>query len=406
MTAFSYKAVDKAGAQTSGLVEASSAAAARQDLRTRGLLPLSVDPTRKSGTGASSFFGGTRSKGIGGRALTVVTRQLATLIGAGVRIEDAFKTVADQASNARVAALMLTLRADVLDGQGLAPALDAHPHVFDTFYRSSVRAGETSGRLGDVMDHLADFVETRSKNAQTVQLALLYPAILALVSLGVIVALLVYVVPDIVKVFTSRGAELPLLTRSLITVSDFVASYGLVVLAMVVAAILAGAWALRKPAIRKRFDQWTASAWPMRHFVLKSNAAQFAGTLATLVVSQVPLSEALEAAGDTIGNTYIRAKAQDVHARVREGTALSKAMQQAAVFPPLLVAMVASGEAGGTLGASLTRAAADQARDLDALVAALVALVEPAVLLLMGGVVMLLVLSILLPIVNLNNLVL
>tara|TARA_R110000851_G_scaffold80087_3_gene176363 strand:- start:979 stop:1413 length:435 start_codon:yes stop_codon:yes gene_type:complete len=143
----------------------------------------------------------------------------------------------------------------------------------------------------------------------------------------------------------------------------------------------------------------------MRHFVLKSNATQFAGTLATLTVSRVPLSEALEAAGDTIGNRYIRAKAQAVGARVREGTALSKAMHQAAVFPPLLVAMVASGEAGGTLGASLTRAAADQARDLDALVSALVALVEPAVLLLMGGVVMLLVLSILLPIVNLNNLV-
>ncbi|MEH6391447.1 MAG: type II secretion system F family protein [Sulfitobacter sp.] len=404
MAAFSYKAVDKSGAGSTGLIEASSASAARQELRARALLPISVEPTRKGLSGASVFASG-RSKAIGGRALTVVTRQLATLIGAGVRIEDALKTVADQASNAKVAALMLTLRADVLDGQGLAPALDAHPHIFGAFYRASVKAGETSGRLGDVMDHLADFVETRSKNRQTVQLALLYPAILALVSLGVIVALLVYVVPDIVKVFTSRGAELPLLTRSLIAVSDFVANYGLIVLGAVLGLVALGAWLLRRPSARMRFDQWTAQAWPMRHFVLKSNATQFAGTLATLTVSRVPLSEALEAAGDTIGNRYIQAKARAVGARVREGTALSKAMHQAAVFPPLLVAMVASGEAGGTLGASLTRAAADQARDLDALVSALVALVEPAVLLLMGGVVMLLVLSILLPIVNLNNLV-
>ncbi|THF93744.1 MAG: hypothetical protein E8G75_00715 [Sulfitobacter sp. SK025] len=204
MAAFSYKAVDKSGTGSTGLIEASSASAARQELRARALLPISVEPTRKGLSGASVFASG-RSKAIGGRALTVVTRQLATLIGAGVRIEDALKTVADQASNAKVAALMLTLRADVLDGQGLAPALDAHPHIFGAFYRASVKAGETSGRLGDVMDHLADFVETRSKNRQTVQLALLYPAILALVSLGVIVALLVYVVPDIVKVFTSRG---------------------------------------------------------------------------------------------------------------------------------------------------------------------------------------------------------
>ncbi|TYB83775.1 type II secretion system F family protein [Oceaniovalibus sp. ACAM 378] len=402
MAAFSYKAVDKAGAATSGLIEASSAPAARAELRARSLLPLSVQPT-KSKSGA--LFGGNRVRGIGGRALTVVTRQLATLIGAGLRIEDALKTVADQAGNPRVASLMLTLRADVLDGQGLAPTLDGHPHIFGAFYRASVRAGEASGKLGEVMDHLADFVETRSRNRQTVQLALLYPAILAVVSLGVIVALLVYVVPDIVRVFTARGAELPLLTRSLIATSDFVATWGLVVLGVVLGAGGLAAWALSKPRPRLWFDSWMARAWPMRHFVLKSAAVQFAGTLATLTVSRVPLTEALEAASDTIGNRYIRARTQEAGARVREGTALSQAMHRAGVFPPLLVAMVSSGEAGGTLGPSLTRAASDQSRDLDALVSALVALVEPAVLLIMGGVVMLLVLSILLPIVNLNNLV-
>ena len=237
------------------------------------------------------------------------------------------------------------------------------------------------------------------------QLALLYPAILAIVSLAVIVALLTFVVPDIVRVFTSRGAELPFLTRALIAVSDFINAWGLVMLAAIVAAAFGVGAILRRPAMRLRWHRFLALAPVTRTFVLKANAAQFAGTLSTLTVSQVPLTDALEAAAQTVPNLYIRVRVQAASARVREGTALSRALAEADIFPPMLIAMVASGEAGGVLGATLTRAADDQARDLNALVAALVALVEPAVLLLMGGIVMLLVLSILLPIVNLNNLV-
>ncbi|MEQ6250382.1 type II secretion system inner membrane protein GspF [Sulfitobacter sp. HNIBRBA3233] len=402
MPAFAYEALTTAGKSAKGIIEAASAAAARRSLRQRNLAPLSVEPTKQGKAAKPSGFGKPR---IPRRALTLLTRQLATLVGSGIGVEQALKTVADQSAKPAVTSLLLNLRASVLEGRSFAQALGDYPAVFGDFYRASVAAGESSGQLGQVMEHLSSFVETRAKNRQTVQLALLYPAILAVVSLAVIVALLTFVVPDIVRVFTSRGAELPFLTRSLISVSDFINTWGLVVLGGLVALGLAGASLLRQPAIRLRWHRFLSRSMLTRGFSLKTNAVQFAGTLATLTVSRVPLVDALAAAAQTVPNLHIRAKVAQATARVREGVALSQALEEAKVFPPMLIAMVASGEAGGVLGATLTRAADDQERDLNALVAALVALVEPAVLLIMGGIVMLLVLSILLPIVNLNNLV-
>ncbi len=405
MAAYLFKAVDAKGANSSGVIEAASPAAARQELRSRRLLPLSVEPTKKSANLTATPGRETRTGRIGQRALVIITRQLATLIGAGIRVEDALRTVADQAANRKVATLLLNIRAAVLDGQSFAAALAEHPQVFGNYYRASVRAGEASGQLNAVMQQLADFVERRGKNQRTVRLALLYPSLLATVSIGVIVSLLVFVVPDIVRVFETRGAELPFLTRSLIAISDGMASYGLLALMVMGGAAFLWLWGMSQPAFRLRVHKWLAETRPFSGFVLKANSVQFAGTLSTLIVSQVPLTEALDAAASSISNLRIRQSALQVAESVREGTSLSVAMRDARTFPPLLVAMVASGEAGGTLGASLTRAADDQARDFDAFVAALVALIEPAVLLVMGGLVMLLVMSILLPIVNLNNLV-
>lgn len=415
MAAFLYRAVDAQGRKSKGVIDAANAAAARQTLRARRLLPISVEPTSQAAAARGAVGGATvgggglslpgRSARLGGRGLTLVTRQLATLIGSGVRVEDALKTVADQSRKSAHASLLLNLRAAILDGRSFAQALSDYPGVFGEFYRASVAAGENSGQLGEVMEHLAGFVENRTKNRQTVQLALLYPALLAVVSMGVVIALLTYVVPDIVKVFTSRGAELPFLTRSLIAISDGLNRYGVYMAMVLAGGVLGGGWLLRRPAIRRGWHRFLARAPLFRTFTLKTNAAQFSGTLATLTVSRVPLTDALAAAGDTVPNLFIREKVAGVSGRVREGVALSTALTEAGVFPPLLIAMVASGESSGALGKSLARAAADQSRDLDALVSALVALVEPAVLLIMGGVVMLLVMSILLPIVNLNNLV-
>lgn len=397
MAAFRYRAVDASGRSRAGMVEAATAAAARQALRAQGLLPVDLRAT------APARSDGVPQVRLSGRALTLITRQMATLLRSGVRIEDALQTVA-QGQPPKVAGLLSALRAAVVEGRSLAAALALFPQAFPSFYQASVKAGEQVGRLDQVMAHLAGFVENRSRNRQTVQLALLYPALLGLVSLGIVVMLMVFVVPDIVRVFRDRGADLPLLTRLLIGLSDGLRSYGPYLLAGLAAAALAAAQALRAPANRQRLDRFLAEARPTRGLVRRMNAAQFGGTLATLVISRVPVAEALAVAADVTPNLHIRAKVAEVAGKVTQGMGLHRAMSEAGCFPPMMLAMVASGEAGGDLGRALDHAAAEEHRDLDATVRAVVALVEPAILLVMGGVVMALVLAILMPIIGLNGL--
>ncbi len=399
MPAFSYRAVDPEGKTTRGLLDAASAAAVRADLRRRNLLPLSVEATRRKGEKASG-----NAHRLSLKKQVLVTRQLATLVGAQVRIEDAIRIVADQLGAARDTSLLLDLRGAIVDGRSFADALDQMPAGFDEYFRASVRAGESAGKLGQVLEHLATHIEERARNRQTLQLALIYPALLALVSLGVIVALLTFVMPDIVRVFTARGADLPALTRTLIATSDWLQRWGLAASGTVAAGVLGALGLLRLPGMRLRWDHGLTRAPLIRQLVLQANAAQFTGTLATLVQSGVPLAEALRAASGTVPNRFIRSRVAEITRNVQDGAPLSRSVQAAQVFPPMLVAMIASGEAGGTLGDSLHRAAQDQAGSLKAMVATIVALVEPAVLLVMGGIVMLLVMAILMPIVGLNAL--
>lgn len=408
MAAFTYRAVDAAGQAQRGVVEASSAAGARRMLRDRHLLPLAVEASTAEVDRASSARPGLswpRRRRIGARSLATVTRQLATLIGSDIRVEEALRLVAEQAEGTRVRSLLLDLRGQILDGRSLADALGQHPGAFPEYFRTSVAAGEQSGQLANVLDHLAEFVESRHRAQQKIQLALLYPALLAAVSIAMVVMMMIYVVPDIVRVFETHGADLPLLTRLLIGLSNGVRRFGWIVLALIVIAMVAGRRWLAMPANRLATDRLFATRRPFLRFSRQFSAARFAATLATLVESAVPLVDALAAAAAVTPNRHIRAQALAVTARVREGTSLHRAMQEADVFPAMLVAIVASGESSGRLGPALARAAAELDRELDALVTTLVALVEPAVLLLMGGVVLMLVLAILLPIVNLNNLV-
>ncbi|KQN19247.1 type II secretion system protein GspF [Sphingomonas sp. Leaf33] len=405
MPAYAYRAADRSGATRKGVIEASSAPAARAMLRDQALLPLAVEPAgvRPAATGSISLPSFRR--GVSSRQLATLTRQLATLIGSEIPVEEALRLVAQQSEAKQVSALLLDVRGSILDGRSFAAALGNHPKAFPEFYRASVAAGENSGRLTHVLSHLAQFVETRQANGQKLQLALIYPALLATVSVGIIVLLMIYIVPDIVRVFVSRGAELPFLTRALIAVSAFLQNWGLVLLlALVGAGLVAGRW-LRVPANRLKLDRTFAERRPFKRFSRQHNAARFAGSLATLVESAVPLVEALQAAAAVTPNRYIRERALTVAARVREGLSLRAAMAEAAVFPSMLTALVASGESSGKLAPALGRASSELDRELDALAATLVALVEPMVLLLMGGMVLMMVLAILLPIINLNNLV-
>ncbi|WCT72874.1 type II secretion system F family protein [Sphingomonas naphthae] len=403
MTSFVYRAVDASGVNARGVIEAPGPAAARRMLRDRALLPISVEPASKPLSIALPFRRG--SARIGARALATVTRQISTLVSSHVNIEEALNIVAQQAENAKVAALTSSVRDAIMEGRSFAAALGDHPQTFPEFYRASVSAGEQSGRLAEVLAHLAVFVETRQRNQQKVKLALLYPALLAVVALGMIAMLLVYVVPDIVRVFVSRGAELPFLTRALIAFSDAVEGYGLyAILVLLIGGFLFGRWAA-VPANRLRLDAFWSRTWPIARFSRQNNAARFAGSLATLTLSAVPLADAIDAAAAVTPNRHLRTRAFMVGQRIREGASLRSAMSEAGIFPSMLLAIVASGESSGQLGPALDRAATELERELDAMVSTLVALVEPGVLLLMGGIVLLMVLAILLPIINLNNLV-
>ena len=340
MAAFSYRAIDADGRTSAGVVEAASPAAARADLRSLGLLPLEVAaaaPTTAQARGPRFSL----RPALPTSALVLVTRQMATLLGSGLRIEDALTTIA-QGQPPRVASLMLALRSAVMEGRSFGAALSLYPQAFSEDYRASVAAGDAAGRLDQVMAHLAAFVETRARNRQTVQLALLYPALLSMVSLGIITLLMAFVVPDIVRVFTARGADLPFLTRALIAMSAAVRDYGVIAVAGAALAALAAARWLSVPANRQVWHRRLAQGWLTAKLSRRINAAQFAGTLATLVQSQVPLLEALQAAAGVVPNHHIRARVVELGSKVRQGMSLRRAMAEAGCFPPMLVAMVAA----------------------------------------------------------------
>ena len=421
MAAFLFRAVDATGRKHAGVIEAGNAAGARATLRDRQLLPISVEATTTrparampTPTGAAiratdaeparSFSLTKRRASMSGKDLTLVTRQLSTLISSDVRIEEAIRTVAEQHRSAGIASILLNVRAGILDGRSFAQALGDYPDIFTEFYRATIAAGEQSGKLGSVLLHLSDFVENRQKNRQTIQLALLYPGLLATVSLAIIVLLLTYVVPDITRVFIARGAELPFLTRMMIAASDAVSRYGwMAAIGLVAVVLFWNRWS-RVPKNRLAVHRAVARSALTARFSSQVNAAQFVATLATLVRSDVRLVDALRAAAGATPNRFIREKIVTIATRVEEGVSLRAAVNEAACFPPMVAAMIASGETSGKLGEALARAAADQQQELDARVKALVALVEPGVLLLMGGIVLMLVLSIMLPIIGLNDL--
>ena len=397
MALYAYQAVDASGRAMSGTVEAGSDVAARGMVRDLGLLPTRVTAqARAGGKGGARPSMGLFRRRVSAKSLAAATRQLSTMISSDIRIEEAIRVVGQEHATQAIGPVLMDVAAAIVEGHSLTAALERHPRTFPEFYRASVAAGEQSGRLAEVLAHLTEFVANREKTARKIQLALLYPALLAVVSGLMITLLMIYVVPDIVKVFVNRGAELPLLTRGLIAVSSGLQRFGLPLL------IVLGVGGLVHVALR--FARMRLTTPPLAGFVRQLNAGRFAGSLATLVRSDVPLVEALKASAAVTPNLYVRERALHVAQRVREGASLRRAMTEADVFPRLLLAVVASGEQSGRLGPGLERAAADLEQELEGLVAAIVALVEPMVLLVMGGLVLLMVLAILLPIVNLNNL--
>jgi general secretion pathway protein F len=408
MAAFDYKALTLDGHSRSGVIEADSLRQARQLLREKKLTPLSLVEGQKKNQSESStkLFGlSLISPSLATKSLALITRQMATLIQAGLPLEEVLKAIAQQNDDARIKSLILAVRAKVLEGHTLAGSLAQFPRAFPNLYRATVAAGEHSGHLDKVMNRLADHTEESQQFKQKVHMAMIYPCMLILLSITMVTGLMVYVVPDVIKVFVGSGQQLPALTIGLVALSDFIADYGWAVLLLLIAIAVIAAQLLKKPLIRLRFHRWLLRTPFLKRFSCGFNTSRYASTLSILTNSGLPLVESMKISGEVLGNDYLKQQLQTATQRVQEGSSLHHALAETGYFPPMMLHMVASGEASGELDTMLERTANYQARELHNLVTVLVGLFEPAMLLFMGVAVLLIVMAILLPILNMNQLV-
>jgi general secretion pathway protein F len=402
MPAYRFQAADASGKFEKGILDADSARQARAMIRDRGLTPLEVEALEnRQATGGSVVIGGR----LRDSDLALCTRQLSSLLSARLPLERALNAVVEQAESARVRERFAAVRSDVVGGQTLSQAMGKFPRDFPETYRALVGAGEQSGDLAKVMSKLADYVEGRTALVSKVKMAFTYPAIVTFVALAVIVALLTYVVPQVVGVFNQTRQKLPLLTVILIEVSDFVRVYGWVIAAAIVAAFVAFRYSLRAPTARMAFDQRLLRLPMFGRLIRGVNTARFASTLSILTGSGVPLIRSLEAGAATLSNEALKANVLDALARVREGVPLSRALGAGKQFPPMLIHMIASGEATGELPDMLERAAQTMSSEVERRTLTMTTLLEPILILIMGAIVLMIVLAVLLPIIEINQLV-
>ena len=404
MSGFEYSALDQGGREKHGVIEADTERHARTLLRERGLAPLAVEAIR-----AAAEHAGVRERfsrpGLSRKGLALLTRQFATLERAGLTIEECLNVLIEQTESAGARRLLAAVRARVLEGQSLSRGLSAFPSAFPDIYRAMIEAGEQSGKLGEVLERLADYTENREGLRDRMVIAFIYPAILVVFALAVVGGLLAYVVPQVTRVFVNLGQQLPLATRILIAMSDFVRANGLAVLAALVAAYIVARLLLRDEGRRARWHAFLLRVPVMGRLIRGVNAARFADTLGILTNAGVPLLSSLQSAAAVLNNLPMRAAVEESVRRVREGAALAPSLGSAKLFPPVVIHLIASGEATGRLDTMLARAAEAQSREVDNWVRGLTALLEPLLIVAMGLVVLFVVVAILLPIFDMNTLV-
>lgn len=401
MGAYEYTAVDARGREKKGVLEGDAARAIRAQLRDQGLTPLEVNEVADR----ARTRGISLARGMNVTELALFTRQLATLLHAGLPMEEALKAVAEQTEADRVQKIIIGVRAQVVEGYTLANALADFPNSFSELYRATAAAGEQSGRIDEVLEGLANYVEDQHSIRQKIMGALLYPAFLSIVAIAIVIILLATVVPDLVQVFESVDAELPPLTQGLIALSDFLRAWGWLLALLLAGGIVGGVYALRIPAIKSSAQRRLLRIPLLGRFVRGVNTARFTRTLAILTRSGVPALEAMSIGADVVSNLPMRAAIKDAADHVREGEAIHKALGRERYFPPITLHMIANGEIAGQLPTMLGRAADHQEREVETLRQAVMGILGPSVILLMGGLVLLIVLAILLPVFDLNTLV-
>lgn len=412
MAAFEYQALDAAGRTVKGVLEGDAERAVRSQLRERGFTPLSVAPIhgeggRGTGKGAAASAPalGLRRRGISGRELALITRQFSTLVQAGLTIEECLNALIEQTESPRTRTVLAGVRGSVLEGQSLARAFGGFPQAFPDIYRNMVDAGEASGKLDVILERLADYTENRQALQNKVQLAFIYPALVTFVAVAVVSFLLVYVVPQVTRVFVDTGQTLPLPTRILIGISDFVRAGSYWWLAGIAAIVIGARLALKEPHLRARWHGFVLRIPVVGRLVRGINAARLTSTLGILTASGIPLLSAMQSAVQVVNNIPMRKAVDDALKQVREGGSLSRSLGKSKLFPPLVIHLISSGEQSGKLDVMLGRAAEAQTRELENWVAALTALLEPVLILVMGGIVLFIVIAIMLPIIEMNQLV-
>ena len=405
MSVFQYQAVNLQGKRHKGLIEADSARQARQLLREQGLLAESVHETRSAADNPASANTLRWQRGISASELALLTRQLATLVQAAMPLEECLRAVAEQCEKNRLKSLMLAVRTQVLEGHTLADSLRAYPLVFDELFCAMVAAGEKAGHLDAVLSRLADYTEQRQYMKGKLLQAMIYPLVLTVVAIGVIAILLASVVPKVVAQFDHLGQALPNSTQLLIALSDGVRDYGLwLVGALLVLGVLVQRL-LRQPTLRLRWDRFWLRLPLLGKVSRGLNTARFARTLSILSSSSVPLLEGMQIAASVASNRYVRSQILTAAERVREGSSLRAALGSSGLFPPMMLHMIASGERSGELEPMLLRAADNQDREFEALVTLALGIFEPLLIVSMAGVVLFIVVAILQPMLQLNNMV-
>ncbi len=401
---FDYLAIDTRGQEARGHVAASDMAAARALLDRRRLYVVRIEPGSAPAARGRPLFGLQLGRArISAKQLTLFTRQLATLSRVSP-LEESLRTITRQTEQEKVRAVVQTVHAGVVEGRRLADAMAREPKSFPPLFRAMVAAGESSGTLPAILERLSLLLERQAEIRGKLLTALAYPTILAVVALGVVAALMIFVVPQVVEQFDTVGQALPLLTRIVIGVSDILVGWWWLML-LVLGAMVAGfVVALRQPPIRLAFDSWLLRVPLLGRLLRDLHAARMARTLATMVASRLPLLEGLSLTAGTIHNRRLKLASDEITAAIRGGGSLSAAMRRTGVFPPLLTYLAASGEAAGRLDEMLERAADYLEREFDRFTATAMSLLEPAIIVLMGGIVATIVLSILLPILQLNTL--
>ena len=407
MTAYRYRALNPQGKLVRGVLEGDSERQARAQLRGQSLRPVEVAVANRQEAQGASATGRLPMlrRRISAGDLAMVTRQLATLVESNLPIDEALRAAAEQSRSPRIKGMLLQVRSRVAEGHTLAYAMGEFPQAFNDMYRAMVNAGEHAGYLGPVLQQLADYTEQRQYTGQKLKMAMIYPFILVGVAIAVVVALMVFVVPELVGIFAHSRRELPLLTRGLIATSDFFRDYAHWVLLGLVALVFVVRRLLRNPRRRKRWHRFLLRVPGLSHLLVALDTSRFASTLSILMSSGVPLLDSLRIAGQVLTNLVLREDSEAVAERVQEGSSLHRALQQSGHFPPMMVHMVASGETSGELETMLDRSARNQERELEMTLGTLMNLFEPLMVVFMGGMVLTIVLAILLPIFDLNTMV-